>query len=97
MDVLVRFGYNLNHRSSFSFLHIGMLYMPEADIHYLDKMTNEKELLDSSVNGNCSLEKFYKDPKADDGNSYRLQSWMYQMRLLQYSNAIEHLLTTGVI
>ncbi|KAG7240416.1 hypothetical protein INR49_026987 [Caranx melampygus] len=41
------------------------------------------------------LEKFYKDPKAADGNSYRLQLWMYNMRLLQYSDAIEHLLTTG--
>ncbi|XP_062861661.1 NADH dehydrogenase [ubiquinone] 1 alpha subcomplex subunit 10, mitochondrial [Trichomycterus rosablanca] len=74
---------------------LGMLYMPEPDVHYLDKMTDEKQLLDSAFNGNCSLEKFYKDPKANDGNSYRLQSWMYLMRLLQYSNAIEHLLTTG--
>ncbi|XP_066543083.1 NADH dehydrogenase [ubiquinone] 1 alpha subcomplex subunit 10, mitochondrial [Hoplias malabaricus] len=74
---------------------LGMLYMPEPDVHYLDKMTGEKALLDSAFNGNCSLEKFYVDPKANDGNSYRLQSWMYLMRLLQYSDAIEHLLTTG--
>ncbi|KAF7709886.1 NADH dehydrogenase [ubiquinone] 1 alpha subcomplex subunit 10, mitochondrial [Silurus meridionalis] len=73
----------------------GMLYMPEPDVHYVDKMTQEKAPLDSAFNGNCSLEKFYQDPKASDGNSYRLQSWMYLMRLLQYSDAVEHLLTTG--
>lgn len=72
-----------------------MLYMPEPDVHYVDKMTKEKVPLDSAYNGNCSLEKFYLDPKASDGNSYRLQSWMYLMRLLQYSDAVEHLLTTG--
>ncbi|MBN3304065.1 NDUAA dehydrogenase, partial [Amia calva] len=75
--------------------HLGMLYMPEPDVHYLDRTMGEKELLDSRFNGNCSLEKFYKDPKAADGNSYRLQSWMYNLRLLQYSEALEHLLTTG--
>lgn len=69
--------------------------MPEPDVHYVDKMTKEKVPLDSAYNGNCSLEKFYLDPKASDGNSYRLQSWMYLMRLLQYSDAVEHLLTTG--
>lgn len=74
---------------------LGMLYMPEPDVNYMDKMTNEKVPLGSVFNGNCSLEKFYTDPKAKDGNSYRLQSWMYLMRLLQYSDAIEHLLTTG--
>lgn len=74
---------------------LGMLYMPEADTFYLDKMTGEKEPLPIDFNGMCSLEKFYLDPKATDGNSYRLQLWMYTMRLLQYSDAIEHLLTTG--
>ncbi|XP_028822529.1 NADH dehydrogenase [ubiquinone] 1 alpha subcomplex subunit 10, mitochondrial [Denticeps clupeoides] len=74
---------------------LGMLYMPEVDTHYIDKMTKEKVPLDSAYNGNCSLERFYNDPKATDGNSYRLQSWMYLMRLLQYSDAVEHLLTTG--
>lgn len=73
-----------------------MLYMPEPDTFYLDKMTGEKEPLPVDFNGMCSLEKFYTDPKAADGNSYRLQLWMYAMRLLQYSDAIEHLLTTGV-
>lgn len=78
-----------------SVLRLGMLYMPEPDVHYVDKMTDEKVPLDSAYNGNCSLERFYLDPKAGDGNSYRLQSWMYLMRLLQYSDAVEHLLTTG--
>lgn len=74
---------------------LGMLYMPEPDTLYLDKMTGEKEPLPVDFNGMCSLEKFYTDPKAADGNSYRLQLWMYTMRLLQYADAIEHLLTTG--
>ncbi|XP_019960605.1 NADH dehydrogenase [ubiquinone] 1 alpha subcomplex subunit 10, mitochondrial [Paralichthys olivaceus] len=74
---------------------LGMHYMPEPDTFYLDKMTGEKEPLPVDFNGMCSLEKFYTDPKAADGNSYRLQLWMYNMRLLQYSDAIEHLLTTG--
>lgn len=76
-------------------LRAGMLYMPEADIFYLDKTTGDGTLLPAEFNGMCSLEKFYTDPKASDGNSYRLQLWMYNMRLLQYSDAIEHLLTTG--
>ncbi|KAJ8246643.1 hypothetical protein GJAV_G00253820 [Gymnothorax javanicus] len=74
---------------------LGMLYVSEPDIHYLDKMTGEKENLDIQFSGNCSLEKFYTDPKSPDGNSYRLQSWMYHVRLLHYADAIEHLLTTG--
>uniref|UniRef100_A0A8C1CHK0 NADH dehydrogenase [ubiquinone] 1 alpha subcomplex subunit 10, mitochondrial n=1 Tax=Cyprinus carpio carpio TaxID=630221 RepID=A0A8C1CHK0_CYPCA len=74
---------------------LGMLYMPEPDTHYVDKMTKEKVPLDKAFNGNCSLEKFYLEPKASDGNSYRLQCWMYLMRLLQYSDAVEHLISTG--
>uniref|UniRef100_A0A8C6NSN9 NADH dehydrogenase [ubiquinone] 1 alpha subcomplex subunit 10, mitochondrial n=2 Tax=Nothobranchius furzeri TaxID=105023 RepID=A0A8C6NSN9_NOTFU len=74
---------------------LGMLYMPEADTFYMDKMTKEKEPLSVDFNGMCSLEKFYTNPKAADGNSYRLQLWMYNVRVLQYSDAIEHLLTTG--
>uniref|UniRef100_A0A7N8X684 NADH dehydrogenase [ubiquinone] 1 alpha subcomplex subunit 10, mitochondrial n=1 Tax=Mastacembelus armatus TaxID=205130 RepID=A0A7N8X684_9TELE len=74
---------------------LGMLYMPEPDTFYLDKMTQEKGPLPVEFNGMCNLEKFYTDPKAADGNSYRLQHWMYTMRLLQYSDAIEHLITTG--
>ena len=41
------------------------------------------------------LEKFYDDPKSNDGNSYRLQAWLYASRLLQYADALEHLLSTG--
>ncbi|KAK9537249.1 hypothetical protein VZT92_004882 [Zoarces viviparus] len=74
---------------------LGMLYMPEADTFYLDRMSGEKQPLPVDFNGMCSLEKFYTEPKAADGNSYRLQMWMYMMRLLQYADAIEHLLTTG--
>ncbi|XP_068602349.1 NADH dehydrogenase [ubiquinone] 1 alpha subcomplex subunit 10, mitochondrial isoform X2 [Brachionichthys hirsutus] len=74
---------------------LGMLYMPEADTFYLDKITGEKEPLPVTYNGMCSLERFYADPKAADGNSYRLQLWMYNMRLIQYSDAVEHLLATG--
>ncbi|XP_019735420.1 NADH dehydrogenase [ubiquinone] 1 alpha subcomplex subunit 10, mitochondrial isoform X1 [Hippocampus comes] len=74
---------------------LGMLYMAEPDTFYLDKMSGEKEPLLVDYNGMCSLEKFYVDPKAADGNSYRLQLWMYIMRLMQYSDALEHLLTTG--
>lgn len=70
--------------------------MPEVDTNYVDRMNKEKELVNVKFNGSCSLEKFYMDPKAADGNSYRLQLWMYQMRLLQYADAIEHLLTTGI-
>lgn len=76
--------------------YTGMLYMPKPDTFYMDKMTDEKEPLPVEFNGMCSLEKFYTDPKAADGNSYRLQLWMYAMRLFQYSDAIEHLLTTGM-
>ncbi|KAL6100431.1 ndufa10 [Pungitius sinensis] len=74
---------------------LGMLYMPEADTFYLDRRAGEKELLPVDFNGMCSLERFYADPNAADGNSYRLQMWMYTMRVLQYADAIEHLLTTG--
>ncbi|XP_008326364.1 NADH dehydrogenase [ubiquinone] 1 alpha subcomplex subunit 10, mitochondrial [Cynoglossus semilaevis] len=74
---------------------LGMLYMPEADQFYLDRVLGEKEPLHIDYNGMCSMEKFYEDPKAPDGNSSRLQLWMYLMRLLQYSDALEHLFSTG--
>uniref|UniRef100_W5MVC5 NADH dehydrogenase [ubiquinone] 1 alpha subcomplex subunit 10, mitochondrial n=1 Tax=Lepisosteus oculatus TaxID=7918 RepID=W5MVC5_LEPOC len=76
---------------------LGMLYLPEPDVHYWDKKMGDKELLDTCFNGNCSLDMFYKDPKSADGNSYRLQYWMYHIRFLQYSDAIEHLLTTALV
>ncbi|OCT63713.1 hypothetical protein XELAEV_18044813mg [Xenopus laevis] len=75
---------------------LGMRYFPEADEHYLDKTTGDGSILPSKFSGNCSLDKFYDDPKCPDGNSYRLQSWMYSVRLMQYSDALEHLLSTGI-
>ena len=49
------------------------------------------------LSGSCSMEKFYDDPRSNDGNSYRLQSWLYANRLLQYADALEHLLSTGAV
>lgn len=72
-----------------------MRYFPEAGIHYADSTTGDGKPLDVELSGNCSLEKFYDDPKSNDGNSYRLQSWLYASRLLQYADALEHLLSTG--
>ncbi|XP_053257309.1 NADH dehydrogenase [ubiquinone] 1 alpha subcomplex subunit 10, mitochondrial [Podarcis raffonei] len=74
---------------------LGMRYFPEADIHYVDRVTGDRTILDSKFSGNCSLEKFYSSPKHPDGNSYRLQAWLFSNRLLQYADALEHLLTTG--
>nr|XP_048725293.1 NADH dehydrogenase [ubiquinone] 1 alpha subcomplex subunit 10, mitochondrial isoform X3 [Caretta caretta] len=74
---------------------LGMQYFPEADVHYLDRVTGDGTLLDEKFNGHCSLEKFYNDPKCPDGNSYRLQAWLYSNRVLQYSDALELLLSTG--
>ncbi|XP_034973920.1 NADH dehydrogenase [ubiquinone] 1 alpha subcomplex subunit 10, mitochondrial [Zootoca vivipara] len=74
---------------------LGLRYFPEADIHYLDRVTGDGTILDSKLSGNCSLEKFYSSPKHPDGHSYRLQTWLFSNRLLQYADALEHLLTTG--
>ncbi|XP_024901198.1 NADH dehydrogenase [ubiquinone] 1 alpha subcomplex subunit 10, mitochondrial [Pteropus alecto] len=74
---------------------LGLRYFPEAGIHYADSTTGDGKPLDVELSGNCSLEKFYDDPKSNDGNSYRLQSWLYASRLLQYADALEHLLSTG--
>lgn len=74
----------------------GLKHFPEAGIHYADSTTGDGRDLAAEFSGNCSLEKFYDDPKSNDGNSYRLQSWLYASRLLQYANALEHLLSTGV-
>ncbi|XP_051872366.1 NADH dehydrogenase [ubiquinone] 1 alpha subcomplex subunit 10, mitochondrial [Pristis pectinata] len=74
---------------------LGMLYIPEVDVHYWDWKTGDGKPLSAQFNGNCSVEKFYTDPKSPDGNSYRLQAWMYHLRTLQYSDALEHLLQTG--
>uniref|UniRef100_A0A8B9DHZ4 NADH dehydrogenase [ubiquinone] 1 alpha subcomplex subunit 10, mitochondrial n=1 Tax=Anser cygnoides TaxID=8845 RepID=A0A8B9DHZ4_ANSCY len=74
---------------------LGMKYFPEADIHYLNRITGDGTLLDEKFNGFCNLERFYNDPKCPDGHSYRLQSWLFGNRVLQYADALEHLLSTG--
>ncbi|KAF6115212.1 NADH:ubiquinone oxidoreductase subunit A10 [Phyllostomus discolor] len=74
---------------------LGMRHFPEAGVHYVDSTTGDGRSLDMELSGNCSLEKFYDNPKSNDGNSYRLQSWLYANRLLQYADALEHLLSTG--
>uniref|UniRef100_A0A6P5JD18 NADH dehydrogenase [ubiquinone] 1 alpha subcomplex subunit 10, mitochondrial n=1 Tax=Phascolarctos cinereus TaxID=38626 RepID=A0A6P5JD18_PHACI len=74
---------------------LGLKHFPEADIHYAEKNSGSGMILSSELGGNCSLEKFYDDPRSSDGNAYRLQSWLYANRLLQYSDALDHLLSTG--
>ncbi|XP_018420119.1 PREDICTED: NADH dehydrogenase [ubiquinone] 1 alpha subcomplex subunit 10, mitochondrial [Nanorana parkeri] len=74
---------------------LGMKYFPEADQFYLDKVYGDGKILPTKFCGIYSLEKFYEDPKCSDGNSYRLQNWMFSMRMLQYADALEHLLSTG--
>ncbi|XP_075685694.1 NADH dehydrogenase [ubiquinone] 1 alpha subcomplex subunit 10, mitochondrial [Rhinoderma darwinii] len=74
---------------------LGMKYMPEADQHYVFKNSGDGTILPNKFAGLHSLEKFYEDPKCPDGNSYRMQSWLYSMRMLQYSDALDHLLSTG--
>lgn len=76
-------------------LSLGMKHFPEAGIQYSSSTTGDGRPLDTEFSGSCSLEKFYDNPKSNDGNSYRLQSWLYASRLLQYSDALEHLLSTG--
>ena len=44
--------------------------------------------------GSCGLEEFYDDPKS---NSFRERSWLYASCLLQDSDALEHLLSTGLV
>ncbi|XP_006866853.1 PREDICTED: NADH dehydrogenase [ubiquinone] 1 alpha subcomplex subunit 10, mitochondrial [Chrysochloris asiatica] len=74
---------------------LGLRHFPEAGVHYADSITGDGQPMDVELSGNCSLEKFYDDPSSSDGNSYRLQSWLYANRLLQYADALEHLLSTG--
>ncbi|XP_069081607.1 NADH dehydrogenase [ubiquinone] 1 alpha subcomplex subunit 10, mitochondrial [Pleurodeles waltl] len=74
---------------------LDLRYFPQADVHYVDKVTGDGTILDPKYNGFCTLEQFYEDPKCPDGNSYRLQFWMYSVRMMQYSDALEHLLSTG--
>lgn len=72
-----------------------MRYFPEADVYYFDRTTGDGSILDPKFSSACSLEAFYNDPKHPNGNSYRLQAWLYASRLLQYGDALEHLLATG--
>ncbi|KAG8508294.1 NADH dehydrogenase [ubiquinone] 1 alpha subcomplex subunit 10, mitochondrial [Galemys pyrenaicus] len=74
---------------------LGLKHFPEAGIHYADSTTGDGRPLSVEFSGSCSLEKFYDDPRSKDGNSYRLQAWLYASRLLQYADALEHLLSTG--
>nr|KAF6337134.1 NADH:ubiquinone oxidoreductase subunit A10 [Myotis myotis] len=66
---------------------LGLKHFPEAGIHYVDSTTGDGKPLDVQYSGNCSLEKFYDDPKSNDGNSYRLQSWLVQdkLKVLNYT------------
>lgn len=74
---------------------LGLKHFPEAGLHYAASITGDGKPLDEELTGSCSLEKFYDNPRSNDGNSYRLQSWVYSSRLLQYADALEHLLSTG--
>uniref|UniRef100_A0A7N5JQ42 NADH:ubiquinone oxidoreductase subunit A10 n=1 Tax=Ailuropoda melanoleuca TaxID=9646 RepID=A0A7N5JQ42_AILME len=74
---------------------LGLKHFPEAGVHYADSTTGDGRALDLEFSGSCSVEKFYDDPRSNDGHSYRLQSWLYASRLLQYADALEHLLSTG--
>ncbi|KAG8559298.1 hypothetical protein GDO81_017302 [Engystomops pustulosus] len=74
---------------------LGMKYMPEAGQNYLQKLTGDESVVPYKFYGLCSLDKFYEDPKCQDGNSYRFQIWLFCMRMLQYSEALNHLLSTG--
>uniref|UniRef100_A0A8C0NL39 NADH dehydrogenase [ubiquinone] 1 alpha subcomplex subunit 10, mitochondrial n=1 Tax=Canis lupus familiaris TaxID=9615 RepID=A0A8C0NL39_CANLF len=62
---------------------LGLRHFPEAGIHYADSTTGDGRPLDVEFSGSCSME------------NYRLQSWLYANRLLQYADALEHLLSTG--
>ncbi|XP_061419661.1 NADH dehydrogenase [ubiquinone] 1 alpha subcomplex subunit 10, mitochondrial [Lethenteron reissneri] len=74
---------------------LDMLHLPAADVHYWDHITGDRSILDPCYSGICSLEKFLANPNNPDGNAFRLQLWMYTIRMLQYSDALVHLLSTG--
>ncbi|XP_070566890.1 NADH dehydrogenase [ubiquinone] 1 alpha subcomplex subunit 10, mitochondrial-like isoform X2 [Ptychodera flava] len=74
---------------------LGLHYIGEPDLHYFDRQVGDGEPLDPKFTGNVTLQKFYDDPKAKDGHTFRLQMVMYMIRYLQYSDAMEHLLSTG--
>lgn len=72
-----------------------MKHFPEADIHYLGRVTGEGMLLPEKRNGFCNLERFYDDPECPGEPSYQLQVWLFGNRVLPYTDALERLLTTG--
>ena len=47
------------------------------------------------ISGDVSIDKFYEDPFAKDGHSFRFQLMMYAMRFRQYADVLQHLLETG--
>ncbi|XP_071803614.1 NADH dehydrogenase [ubiquinone] 1 alpha subcomplex subunit 10, mitochondrial-like [Asterias amurensis] len=75
---------------------LGMKHMPEAHIHYLDELElGPGKKYDKKYIGDVSIEKFYEDPFAKDGHSFRFQLMMYAMRFRQYADVLQHLLETG--
>ncbi|NWR44903.1 NDUAA dehydrogenase, partial [Regulus satrapa] len=74
---------------------MGMKHFPEADVHYQERLSGDGRPLPERFSGFCSLERFYSEPRSSDGHSYRLQAWLFGSRVLQYADALEHLLSTG--
>ncbi|XP_077978515.1 NADH dehydrogenase [ubiquinone] 1 alpha subcomplex subunit 10, mitochondrial-like isoform X1 [Glandiceps talaboti] len=74
---------------------LGMHYIGEPDLHYFDRRDGYGEPLDPKYTCNVTLEKFYNDPKAKDGHTFRLQMVLYVIRFQQYGDALEHILSTG--
>ncbi|PIK56694.1 putative NADH dehydrogenase [Apostichopus japonicus] len=75
---------------------MGMKYFPECHAHYLDERTlGPGQKCDPRFSGDISLDRFYADPLAKDGHTFRFQMMMYGMRFLQYRDAMMHLLETG--
>ncbi len=76
--------------------NLGMKHMPEAHVHYLDELElGPGKKYDKKFIGDVSIDRFYEEPFAKDGHSFRFQLMMYAMRFRQYSDALQHLLETG--
>uniref|UniRef100_A0A452U2T3 NADH dehydrogenase [ubiquinone] 1 alpha subcomplex subunit 10, mitochondrial n=1 Tax=Ursus maritimus TaxID=29073 RepID=A0A452U2T3_URSMA len=50
---------------------LGLKHFPEAGVHYADSTTGDGRALDLELSGSYSMEKFYDDPRSNDGHSYR--------------------------
>ncbi|KAJ8024919.1 NADH dehydrogenase [ubiquinone] 1 alpha subcomplex subunit 10, mitochondrial [Holothuria leucospilota] len=75
---------------------LGMKYFPECHVHYMDeKVMGSGQKCDSKFSGDVSLDRFYEDPLAKDGHTFRFQMVMYALRFLQYRDVVLHLLETG--